>query len=200
MWKISGKKCEKKFIENNGEEMRKQSVRKMWKTKEWKECEKFWEKNVEKNWRWKNVDKWLGEVKSVEKCQCGKKRDKFPWKNITYLVVSGLVKWSYVGICDLGTTCGSTCFRLFNITSCLRYCFLFQTSFGSWVPPLKTWDASFVCVTKVNEFPSSHNLLFYRLVEKSAWFFSWWFWSHFFLICRVCNVVHLKCNVVHLGG
>jgi hypothetical protein len=36
---------------------------------------------------------------------------------------------------------------------------------------LKTWDASFVCVTKVNEFPSLHILLFYRLVEKSAWFF-----------------------------
>jgi hypothetical protein len=29
----------------------------------------------------------LEEVKSVEKCQRGKKRDKFPWKNITYLVV-----------------------------------------------------------------------------------------------------------------
>jgi hypothetical protein len=25
----------------------------------------------------------------VEKCQRGKKRDKFPWKNITYLVVAG---------------------------------------------------------------------------------------------------------------
>jgi hypothetical protein len=32
------------------------------------------------------------EVKSVEKCQCGKKRDKFPWKNITYLVVNGSAK------------------------------------------------------------------------------------------------------------
>jgi hypothetical protein len=40
---------------------------------------------------WKGVEKtWINdleEVKSVEKCQCGNKRDKFPWKNITYLVV-----------------------------------------------------------------------------------------------------------------
>ncbi len=81
VWKISGKKCEKKFIEKMGEK---------WGNKVWGKCEKpksgnnvknsrgkFLEKNVEKNWRWK----------SVEKCQCGKKRDKFPWKNITYLVV-----------------------------------------------------------------------------------------------------------------
>jgi hypothetical protein len=37
VWKISGKKIHRK----NGEKMRKQSVRKMWKTKECKECEKF---------------------------------------------------------------------------------------------------------------------------------------------------------------
>jgi hypothetical protein len=44
---------------------------------------KFWKKiGVEKTW----IND-LEEVKSVEKCQCGKKRDKFPWKNITYLVV-----------------------------------------------------------------------------------------------------------------
>jgi hypothetical protein len=30
----------------------------------------------------------LEEVKSVDKCQCGKKCEKFPWKNITYLVVT----------------------------------------------------------------------------------------------------------------
>jgi len=44
---------------------------------------KMWKKiGVEKTW----IND-LEEVKSVEKCQCGKKRDKFPWKNITYLVV-----------------------------------------------------------------------------------------------------------------
>jgi hypothetical protein len=44
---------------------------------------KFWKKiGVEKTW----IND-LEEVKSVEKCQCGKKRDKFPRKNITYLVV-----------------------------------------------------------------------------------------------------------------
>jgi hypothetical protein len=32
---------------------------------------------------WKND---LEEVKSVEKCQCGKKCEKLPWKNTTYLV------------------------------------------------------------------------------------------------------------------
>ncbi len=53
---------------------------------------KFLEKNVEKigvEETWIND---LEEVKSVEKCQCGKKRDKFPWKNITYLVVNGSAK------------------------------------------------------------------------------------------------------------
>jgi len=45
--------------------------------------EKMWKKiGVEETW----IND-LEEVKSVEKCQCGKKRDKFPWKNITYLVV-----------------------------------------------------------------------------------------------------------------
>jgi hypothetical protein len=49
--------------------------------------ENFWKKmwkkiGVEKTW----IND-LEEVKSVKKCQCGKKRDKFPWKNITYLVV-----------------------------------------------------------------------------------------------------------------
>jgi hypothetical protein len=45
--------------------------------------EKFWKKiGVEKTW----INE-LEEVKSMEKCQCGKKHDKFPWKNITYLVV-----------------------------------------------------------------------------------------------------------------
>ncbi len=35
-------------------------------------------------WKKIGVEKtWI----SVEKCQRGKKRDKFPWKNITYLVV-----------------------------------------------------------------------------------------------------------------
>jgi hypothetical protein len=39
----------------------------------------------------------LEEVKSVEKCQCGKKRDKFPWKNITYLVVASSTTSAYLG-------------------------------------------------------------------------------------------------------
>ncbi len=81
-WKISRK---------NGEKMRPQSVGKMWKTKEWKECEnltwKVLEKNVEKIGVEKTSINGLEEVKSVEKYQCGKKRDKFEWKNITYLVV-----------------------------------------------------------------------------------------------------------------
>jgi hypothetical protein len=49
----------------------------------------FLEKKLEKigvEKRWING---LEEVKNVEKCECGKKRNKFPWKNITYLVVSG---------------------------------------------------------------------------------------------------------------
>jgi hypothetical protein len=42
------------------------------------------EKFGEKMWKKIGVEKtWI----SVEKCQRGKKRDKFPWKNITYLVV-----------------------------------------------------------------------------------------------------------------
>jgi hypothetical protein len=48
---------------------------------------KILEKNVEKIGVEKTWINDLEEVKSVEKCQCGKKRDKFPWKNITYLVV-----------------------------------------------------------------------------------------------------------------
>jgi hypothetical protein len=45
--------------------------------------ENFWKKiDVDKTW----IND-LEEVKSVEKCQRGNKRDKFPWKNITYLVV-----------------------------------------------------------------------------------------------------------------
>jgi hypothetical protein len=48
---------------------------------------KILQKNVEKigvEKKWIND---LEEVKSVVKCQCGKKRENFPWKNITYLVV-----------------------------------------------------------------------------------------------------------------
>ncbi len=49
-------------------------------------------KILEKMWKKIGVEKaWINdleEVKSVEKCQCGKKRDKFPWENITYLVVA----------------------------------------------------------------------------------------------------------------
>jgi hypothetical protein len=45
------------------------------------------EKNVEKIGVEKTWINDLEEVKSVEKCQCGKKPEKFPWKNITYLVV-----------------------------------------------------------------------------------------------------------------
>jgi hypothetical protein len=47
------KKCEKNFVD--GKEMRKQSVGKMRKTKEWKEYEKFtrqkFGKKCGKNWR-----------------------------------------------------------------------------------------------------------------------------------------------------
>ncbi len=45
----------KKFRRKNGKEMRKQSVGKMKKTKEWKDYEKFTRQNFgkkcEKNWR-----------------------------------------------------------------------------------------------------------------------------------------------------
>jgi hypothetical protein len=42
------------------------------------------EKFGKKMWKKIGVEKtWI----SVEKCQREKKRDKFPWKNITYLVV-----------------------------------------------------------------------------------------------------------------
>ncbi len=83
--------------------MRKQSVGKMWKTKEWKECEKFkWKffgKKVEKICVEKTWINDLEEVKSVKKCQCGKKRDKFPWKNITYLVVVLVTSCVWWGKC-----------------------------------------------------------------------------------------------------
>ncbi len=49
--------------------------------------EKVLEKNVEKigvEKRWTND---LEEVKSVGKCRSEKKRENFPWKNISYLVV-----------------------------------------------------------------------------------------------------------------
>jgi hypothetical protein len=36
----------------------------------------------------------LEEVKRVEKCQCGKKREKIQRKNITYLVVL-VMPWSF---------------------------------------------------------------------------------------------------------
>ncbi len=52
----------------------------------------FLEKNVEKIGVKKTWINDLEEVKSVEKCQCGKKSDKFPWKNITYLVVNKSAK------------------------------------------------------------------------------------------------------------
>jgi hypothetical protein len=45
------------------------------------------EKNLEKIGFEKMSINGLDEVKSVEKYQGGKKRDKFAWKNITYLVV-----------------------------------------------------------------------------------------------------------------
>jgi hypothetical protein len=66
----------------------KNSRGKIWK-KMWKKIgvEKTWisvEKFGKKMWKKIGVEKtWI----SVEKCQRGKKRDKFPWKNITYLVV-----------------------------------------------------------------------------------------------------------------
>ncbi len=48
---------------------------------------KLLEKNVEKIGVENTWINYLEEVKSVGKCQCGKKRDKLPWKVITYLVV-----------------------------------------------------------------------------------------------------------------
>jgi len=44
------------------------------------------EKNVEKIGVEKTWVNDLEELKSMAKCQCGKKRENFPWKNITYLV------------------------------------------------------------------------------------------------------------------
>jgi hypothetical protein len=49
--------------------------------------ENFWKKIWKKSRGEKTWINDLEELKSVEKCQCGKKREKFPWKNITYLVV-----------------------------------------------------------------------------------------------------------------
>jgi hypothetical protein len=48
---------------------------------------KCFEKNVEKICLEKTWINDLEEMKRVEKCQCGKKREKFQRKNITYLVV-----------------------------------------------------------------------------------------------------------------
>ncbi len=79
----------------------------------WRKCEKpksgknvknsrgnFLEKNVEKIGVEKTWINDLEEVKSMEKCECGKKRNKFPWKNITYLVVHCCVtlKWLLSGL------------------------------------------------------------------------------------------------------
>jgi len=53
------------------------------------------EKFGKKMWKKIGVEKtWI----SVEKCQHGKKRDKFPWKNITYLVVPGPIGLSHVAL------------------------------------------------------------------------------------------------------
>ncbi len=49
--------------------------------------ESFLDKNVEKIGVVKTWINDLEEVKSVEKCECGKQRNKFPWKNIAFLVV-----------------------------------------------------------------------------------------------------------------
>ncbi len=77
------KKCEKKFVQKMG----KKSGNKVWgkceKPKSGKNvknsCGIFVEKiGIEKTW----IND-LEEVKSVEKCQCGKKCENFPWKNIT---------------------------------------------------------------------------------------------------------------------
>ncbi len=106
VWKISGKKCEKKFIEKMG---------KKWGNKVWGKCEKpksgknvknsrgkILEKNVEKNWRWKNVDKWLG---------AGEKREKMSvWRKAWQISVEKY----YISSCD--TICNQEFFvikRLF---------------------------------------------------------------------------------------
>jgi len=72
---------------------------KKWGNKVWGKWEKPKSGKKVKNSRWKllekNVEKigvektWISdleEVKRMAKCQWGKKREKFPWKNITYLV------------------------------------------------------------------------------------------------------------------
>jgi hypothetical protein len=102
--------------------MRKQSVGKMWKTKEWKECEKFTWKTFGKKCGKKVTSKkaWINdleEVKSVEKCQCGKKREKIPWKNITYLVVAVLLFSTYL------SPCATADWKLWTRLSCLPNCF-----------------------------------------------------------------------------
>ncbi len=65
----------------------------------WGKCEKPKSGKNVKNSRGKILEKigsektWINdleEMKSVEKCECGKKRNKFLWKNITYLVVHTL--------------------------------------------------------------------------------------------------------------
>jgi len=48
---------------------------------------KILEKNEEKIGVEKTWINDLEEVKSMEKCHCGKKHEKFRWKNIKYLVV-----------------------------------------------------------------------------------------------------------------
>jgi hypothetical protein len=92
VWKISGKKCEKKFIEKMGEK---------WGNKVWGKCEKpksgknvknsrgnFLEKTAENNWRWKNVDKWLGG---------GEKRGKMSvWKKAWQISVEKY----YISSCE----------------------------------------------------------------------------------------------------
>ncbi len=66
---------------------------------------KILEKNVKKIGFEKTSINDLEEVKSVEKCQCGKKRDKFPWKNITYLVVAEVSDYGCFYMLVLGDKC-----------------------------------------------------------------------------------------------
>ncbi len=57
----------------------------------------------------------LEEVKSVGKCQCGKKRDKFPWKNIIYLVVAEVSDYGCFYMLVLACSTGSNCLQGRNI-------------------------------------------------------------------------------------
>jgi len=86
-----------------GGKVKNQRVKRMGKI----HMENFWKKMCKKLALAKTWINDLEEVKSVEKCQCGKKSENFPWKNITYIVVQS---WTTLTPC-FRLQCSSAAFN-----------------------------------------------------------------------------------------